>query len=168
MPAALIPIVFNPAFWAAVGEAALWTAAAVGVGYAGSKVVESVTAANEDANEKAKPVPIPDAATCATGNCPPPECKDLNDKSKARRGKIKQRYQELREDKRNLFKNHYYKWQAHPIYGSWEGHVEQLRGWQRGLRNILDEARSKGCPSAGDDVNKAATEDPPSQPGPKP
>jgi hypothetical protein len=109
------------------------------------------------------------AATCATGNCPPPpECKDLNDKAKSKRDEIRKRIQELREDQHDLFNKHYYRWQAHPVYGSWEGHIEQLKGWQQGLRNVLDKARSKGCPPAGDDVNKTSTEPAPTQPGPKP
>ncbi len=174
MPAALIPIVFNPAFWAAVGEAALWTAAAVGVGYAGSKVVESVTAANEDANDKAKPVPIPDAATCATGNCPPPPgCKDLEDKINERRNELKKRYDEMREDEYDLYNNH--KLESNPLIidgvkiGSWNGHVRQFLQKQQSLRNAIKEAQDKGCPT---DVHpkdkwKWASETSPSQPRPK-
>ena len=78
MPAALAPIVFNPAFWAGVGEAVLYVGSAVGAGYIGSQILQSVTGANEDAEENAKSVPVPDVATCATGECPPqqsPECR---------------------------------------------------------------------------------------------
>jgi hypothetical protein len=144
--------------------AALITAGMVGAWWMSSSSVEN---ADEQAGTQLDSGTA--AATCATGNCPPPpECKDLNDKAKSKRDEIRKRIQELREDKRDLFKNHYYKSQAHPTYGSWIGHIEQLEGWQQGLRNILDKARNKNCPSAGDDVNKTATEPAPTQPGPKP
>lgn len=127
----------------------------------GALIVQS---ADDDAEENLSGAQTGDDV-CSTCE-PPPECQDLEDKAKKRRDKIQQRYQELRQDQHDLYRNHYYKWQAHPDYGSWAGHIEQLQGWQRGLRNILDESRSRGCPSIPGDVNRAATRDLPTQPRP--
>jgi hypothetical protein len=32
-----------------------------------------------------------------------------------------------------------------PGSGTWMGHQQQVSGWQQGLRNLLEEARKKGC-----------------------
>jgi RHS repeat-associated protein len=32
-----------------------------------------------------------------------------------------------------------------PGSGTWMGHQQQVQGWQQGLRNLLEEARKKGC-----------------------
>lgn len=109
-----------------------------------------------------------ETASCATGNCPPdPRCKDLNDEIRRRRDKVTERYQAMREDTHNLYRDHFSTSQAHPVWGSWEGHVDQYQGWQRGLRRLLNEARTLGCPKEVDDADKLSSQDPPSQPSPK-
>jgi hypothetical protein len=157
MPAALIPILFNPAFWAAVGEATLYVGSAVAAGYVGSKVLQSVTAANEDAEEKAKPVPIPDVATCATGECPPqqsPECR--------------QSIENMRE-KTNKFINEMKKYNAisdaagghsYMLNGVMRttvpgGHYQEIRDLQRGLKNELETYNKKKCYSNASKGEKA-------------
>lgn len=101
------------------------------------------------------------AATCATGNCPPPpECKERNEKIKSRRDELAKRYQDMREDKGNLFS-------LNPTGRmSWQGHIDQFLDKQENLRKQLKEAESKGCKPPSDAWNWA-TKKPPSQPAPK-
>ena len=157
MPAALAPIVFNPAFWAGVGEAVLYVGSAVGAGYIGSQILQSVTGANEDAEENAKPVPVPDVATCATGECPPqqsPECR--------------QALENMRE-KINKFVNEMKKYDAvsdavgghsYMLNGVLKttvpgGHYQEIRDLQRGLKNELEKYNKKKCYSNASNGDKA-------------
>jgi phage-related protein len=57
---------------------------------------------------------------------------------KVKRGII-ERYTDLLEDKQGLYVNHRTTAQAHPRFGSWNGHVQQMRD----LQNVLGEARGE-------------------------
>ncbi|MGO4450588.1 hypothetical protein AB4Y96_16850 [Phyllobacterium sp. TAF24] len=106
------------------------------------------------------------AATCATGNCPPPgpNCNDRNKKIKERRDELEERYNDMVEDKANIFYNHYYKWQAHPQYRSWEGHLEQYRDKQKNLARQMQDAEKAGCKIDTPDAEEWATNSPPQSP----
>jgi hypothetical protein len=58
---------------------------------------------------------------------------------------VMERYVQLLEDSKDLYTNHRGIGEAHPQYGSWEGHQRALQGQQRGLRNALDEWRTRNC-----------------------
>ncbi|WP_218079555.1 hypothetical protein [Anthocerotibacter panamensis] len=61
-----------------------------------------------------------------------------------KRGVI-ERHEDLLEDQHNLYTKHQTLKQAHPQYGSWEGHVKQYEGDRRGLANRLNEWFNKKC-----------------------
>jgi hypothetical protein len=88
-----------------------------------------------------------------------------------------ERWQDLNNDPRNLYQNHRTRAQAHPQYGSWEGHQDQYRDQQRGLRdrirqwvrnNCDDPNNSGGLPQGWRNVitnaRRWVTNAPPSQP----
>jgi len=64
------------------------------------------------------------------------DCQALYEQITRYRNEVAKRLQEYREDKFNL-----------PMYGpmSRETHIDQLRGWQRGLRRLLTEADTRAC-----------------------
>jgi DNA-binding transcriptional MerR regulator len=152
----------------AVG-AAIVTGVLVGAWWMSSSSVEN---ADEKAGAQLESGTV--AATCATGNCPPPpECKELEDKIRERRNELKKRYDEMRKDEFDLYNNHLL--ESNPLYvdgvkiGSWNGHLRQFRQKQQSLRNAIKEAQDKKCPQGGhpSDKWKWATEPSPSQPAPK-
>lgn len=132
--------------------------------YFGAKAVaDAINNADEEA-DKTLSSDESEAEACSTCE-PPPECKELSEKATQKRNEITKRFQELLDDRHQLYRNHYYKWQAHPDFGSWVGHLEQIDGWQRGLRNDLEKSRTLGCPPVSSDINRAATRQPPTKPG---
>ncbi|WP_218079925.1 hypothetical protein [Anthocerotibacter panamensis] len=92
-----------------------------------------------------------------------------------KRGVI-ERHKDLLEDKHDLYTKHLELDQAHPQYGSWEGHVKQYNSDRRGLANRLNEWRKNECgdfigqglPEQVRNVIRTATDwvdqDPPEQP----
>jgi len=62
-----------------------------------------------------------------------------------------ERWQDLNNDPHNLYHNHRYRSQAHPQYGSWEGHQDQYRTQQRGLQNCIRDWVRNNC----DDPNNS-------------
>ncbi len=129
------------------------------------------------------PVPAPTAAPTPTPTAdtgwplvmgailPPasdPIMRALAEKITATRNKLVQRYQELREDKHDLY----------PInpaekfpYGSWDGHVEQYEGWRRRLIKAFEkwyelEGELKYPDALPGDASKWKKIPPPSKPAP--
>ena len=58
---------------------------------------------------------------------------------------LRQRSAELIADPQGLQWNHWGVGDAHPDYGSVEGHQDQFRGRQRGLRNRLNDWNTNNC-----------------------
>jgi hypothetical protein len=92
-----------------------------------------------------------------------------------------ERYQHMRDDAslNNLYRDHRTPRNAHPRYGSWEGHQQTYRNQARGLRDRLNDWARNGCdgPDSGvpeaarNEVQRAwdyATRQPPNQPAPLP
>lgn len=75
----------------------------------------------------------------------PFDCKSLLEEIIQFLNKIKQRYYELIEDKRGLQWDHWSVGDAHPEYGSVEGHQQQYRNWQQGLRKRLNDWNTNNC-----------------------
>jgi hypothetical protein len=86
-----------------------------------------------------------------------------------------ERYEHMRQDPHQLFRNHRGVGQAHPQFGSWEGHQQTFRDQARGLRERLNNWQRNGCngPDSGvpelahNEVRRAwdyATREPPVQP----
>ncbi|WP_137136492.1 hypothetical protein [Rhizobium sp. FKY42] len=153
MPAPLILI--PPAV-----EALLW---ALGIGAAAGTAGLAMSNAQQKANAKFKAA----ATTQACSTCPPPECKDNAEQREKLRNQLKKRAQEMREDKNNLFNDHYYEWQRHPTpgIGSWMGHVRQFQQKQKTIRDIIQIGETLGCPEPDDDSWHWATRPAPTQPG---
>jgi hypothetical protein len=102
---------------------------------------------------------------CAT--CQDPRCRDQGKKVKRRRDELQRRYQEMREDPHSLFQNHRSLANAHPDYGSWEGHIIQFQDKQGNLRRLIREYNAlDGCPRLDGDHWQQATRSPPRAPGP--
>jgi uncharacterized protein (DUF1501 family) len=102
---------------------------------------------------------------CAT--CQDPKCRDQGKKIKQRRDELQRRHDEMREDPQSLFQNHRAIADAHPVYGSWDGHIKQFRDKQKNLRKLIDEYNAlDGCPRLEGDHWRQATRDPPSRPSP--
>jgi hypothetical protein len=144
----------------AVG-AVLVTGALVGAWWMSSSSVEN---ADEQAGTQLDSGTA--AATCATGNCtPPPDCKDKNKKVKERRDEMEKRYNDLLEDKKNLFYDHFLESNPHPDgSGSWEGHIRQYQDKQKNLRRRIQDALDGGCKVDTPDAEEWATNEPPGAP----
>lgn len=141
------------------GKVGQWAGKAAGA-YLASKM--------ENANEKVEEKTKDAATTDACSTCPKPECDELNKQIKERRDELQQRYDEMREDKLDLFNQHRTEAESAPGIGSWDGHVKQFQQKQRSLRKMLDAARSKGCSVTTDDAGKLGTTPAPTAPAPKP
>lgn len=120
--------------------------------------------AQDDAKARAAPGTV--AATCATGNCPPPpECKEKNKKVKERRDEMEKRYNDLLKDEKNLFYDYFSESNPHPSgYGSWEGHIRQYQAKQKNLRRLIQDAIDGGCKVDTPDAEEWATNEPPGAP----
>jgi uncharacterized protein (DUF1501 family) len=100
--------------------------------------------------------------------CQDPKCRDQGKKVKQRRDELQKRHDEMREDPQSLFKNHKTIANAHPVYGSWDGHVQQFRAKQANLRKLIQEYNAlDGCPRLDGDHWRQASREPPSAPAPK-
>jgi hypothetical protein len=109
-----------------------------------NSLAHSMQGADEEANTQSQTAPIAD--TC-TGNCPPPPgCKDREDGMRKDAETIKRRINEMKLDERDLYNNHYYEWQAHPKYGSWMGHIRQIKQTQKALNNKRIASEKENCP----------------------
>ena len=65
-------------------------------------------------------------------------CFDLLQKIKELYKEVKFRYEDLLRDKHNLYRNHRYLDQAHPDYGSWEGHQSRYNNKREELEELLE------------------------------
>jgi hypothetical protein len=102
---------------------------------------------------------------CAS--CQDPKCRDQGKKVKQRRDELQRRYDEMRQDPQSLYQNHYSIANAHPVYGSWVGHVQQFRAKQANLRKLIEDYNKlDGCPRLDGDHWRQASRDPPSRPAP--
>jgi hypothetical protein len=63
--AAVLPVVLNPGFWAAVAEAAAWTAATIGAAYAGREAGRAIRERTSEREEDTVCIP------CTQRRCPP-------------------------------------------------------------------------------------------------
>ncbi|WP_353167333.1 hypothetical protein [Acinetobacter sp.] len=96
------------------------------------------------------------------------KCKDHNFKMDSQAAIVQSRYNELYDDRFNLFINH--KLVSNPLIlngkskGSWDGHVSQYKYAQGILRNIIKTASYAGCPAT-PRADKWVNIEPPSQPG---
>jgi hypothetical protein len=128
-------------------------------------ISNSMSGADEEAKTKLESGTT--AATCATGSCPPPppDCKDKNKKVKERRDEMEKRYNDLLEDKKNLFYDHFLESNPHPDgSGSWEGHIRQYQDKQKNLRRRIQDALDNGCKIDTPDAEEWATNEPPGAP----
>jgi hypothetical protein len=76
----------------------------------------------------------------------PPDCEGLRGQIALFRNELSQRYSEMLLDKHGL----YGLGPAGSDYGSWDGHVQQYKNKQKGLRNRLSNATALGCAITGD------------------
>lgn len=163
-----VPLVVGAGIWAWRGISAYRAyraaKAATMVASAGAAAVatnQGITAMRERAQTDAGVT----TDYCAT--CQDPNCRDKGKKIKDRRDELQRRYQEMREDPHGLFQNHRTVAQAHPIYGSWDGHVQQFQGKQANLRRLIQEYNAlDNCPRLDGDHWRQATRNPPSAPAP--
>lgn len=75
----------------------------------------------------------------------PFDCQSLLEKIKEFINTIKGRFYDLVNDEKGLQWDHWSVGDAHPEYGSVEGHQQQYRNWQQGLRNRLNEWNTNNC-----------------------
>lgn len=160
-----IPLVIGAGVWAWRGISAYrayraaQAATAMATIAAGGK---AITAAREKAAADAGVT----SDYCAS--CQDPKCKDQGNKIKKRRDELQDRYNEMRDDQHSLFQNHRTVAAAHPVYGSWDGHIKQFREKQTNLRRLLKEYNAlDGCPRLKGDHDDLAQREPPSAPAPK-
>jgi uncharacterized protein (DUF1501 family) len=161
-----VPLVIGGGIWA-------WRGIQAYRAYRAAKAARQVMAAANMTNQAMNAVredARADAGTttdyCAT--CQDPKCKDKGQQVKKRRDELQQRHDEMREDTQNLFQNHKTIAQAHPVYGSWDGHVKQFKDKQANLRKLIKEYNDlDGCPKLEGDHWKQASRDAPSAPAPK-
>lgn len=96
------------------------------------------------------------------------KCKDHNFKMDSQAAMVKWRYEELYDDRFNLFMNHKLVSNALILNGknkgSWDGHVSQYKYAQGVLRNIIKTASNAGCPAT-PNASFWVNKEPPSQPG---
>jgi RHS repeat-associated protein len=79
-------------------------------------------------------------------NCPPDDfCRRLWLKIQDRMEKLAKRHRDAFIDEHDLFYKHRKKSEAHDLYGSWDGHLQQYNDWKRGLKNDLDKAHARNC-----------------------
>ncbi len=92
------------------------------------------------------------------------DCEELLDAINEARNELTKRYQDMREDKNNLYPDN-----VGPDGTTWKGHKDQYDGWQRRLRKLLDQFLKGPCDPnmIPYDAWKSATTNAPSQPAPK-
>jgi hypothetical protein len=158
-------------------EGLLWLGATIGVVGTGHQVLPgkeqreqsvrdlanamSMSNAQDDAKANADSGTV--AATCATGNCPP-GCKDREDAMRKDAETIKRRINEMKLDEHDLYNNHYYEWQAHPVYGSWLGHARQIKQTQKALNNKRLLSEKEKCPKPSSSILEWLKSNAPSAP----
>ncbi len=76
----------------------------------------------------------------------PPDCEGLRGQIALFRNELSQPYSEMLLDKHGLYGSG----PAGSDYGSWNGHVQQYKNKQKGLRNRLSNATALGCAITGD------------------
>ena len=74
---------------------------------------------------------------------PPPECNDILRRIRERVQELRQRHQEMLEDRHGLFP---IRPNAKPPYGSWPGHIQQFDGKKINLAKLIAQAEALGCP----------------------
>jgi hypothetical protein len=161
-----IPLVIGAGVWAWRGISAY---RAYRAAQAATAVVAAAAVTNEGINAVRESATTDAGVTtdyCAT--CQDPKCKDQGKKVKQRRDELQDRYDEMVKDKENLYQNHRAIADAHPIYGSWDGHIKQFAEKQANLRKLIKQYNAlDGCPRLEGDHEQQATRKPPSAPAPK-
>jgi uncharacterized protein (DUF1501 family) len=161
-----IPLVIGAGVWAWRGISAY---RAYRAAQAAAAVVAAAAVTNEGINA------VRDSAQTDAGvttdycaSCQDPNCRDKGKKVKDRRDELQRRHDEMREDPESLFQNHRTVANAHPIYGSWDGHIQQFRAKQANLRKLINEYNAlDNCPRLDGDHWRQASREPPSAPAPK-
>jgi hypothetical protein len=93
--------------------------------------------------------PLPTSSAGGSGG---PGCGDLGQRIRdfidggngIKRG-LKERYQDLLDDVHDLYLNHRTVANPDPVYGSWDGHVQQYENQRRGLQNRVDKYKDDNC-----------------------
>ena len=142
----------NPIGWAILG-----TVAVGAVGYAGYKLYQN---AHEQSQAKFKERVITQA--CSTCH----DCNDLEKEIKKTRDELKQRNDEMREDKNGLYQAGLGGVAGKEYLGTWDGHQQQFQDKQSRLRRLLNASRTADCGRPNDDAAQWSTQDPPSKPAP--
>ncbi len=163
-----VPLVIGAGVWAWRGISAYRAYRAAQAAAAAATVVAAAAVTNEGINAVREGAQTDAGVTtdyCAT--CQDPNCRDQGNKVKKRRDELQKRHDEMREDPQNLFQNHRTIANAHPVYGSWDGHIKQFTDKQANLRKLIDEYNKlDNCPRLDGDHWKQATRKPPSAPAP--
>ena len=152
MGAEVLLVAAGPPGWVVLG------ALAVGAGaIMATQNSEAIGEALDNAASKAKSL-----LRDITASEPCKECDDCTKKNaeiSAVRNELKQRYDEMRRDERDLFN-------TRPTGTmSWQGHIMQFRSKQAQLRSLLS-SLPPNCPPP-PDAWEWASKDPPSKPAPK-
>jgi hypothetical protein len=103
---------------------------------------------SDDAEPAHRPEAMPAAAAGVVQRqaAPPPfDCEGLLQQIIEFLNVLKQRSADLIADVQGLQWNHWAKSDAHPVYGSVEGHQDQFRDRQRGLRRRINDWNSNNC-----------------------
>lgn len=90
----------------------------------------------------------------------PPECGDIVRRMQERTQELRQRFEEMLEDRHGLYA---IRPAAKPPFGSWPGHLQQYVGKQANLIKLMTQAAAMGCPVP-PDAEEWATRPPPLRP----
>jgi hypothetical protein len=136
----------------AVG-AVLVTGALVGAWWISSSSVEN---ADEQAGTQLDSGTA--AATCATGNCPPPECKNLVDNMDHKNRKLKKELNQYNPASDAQGGHSYMGADGLMKLTKPGGHYKEIRDIQRGLKNDLEQYNKRKCYSSQGPADKATRE----------
>lgn len=163
-----VPLVIGVGLWAYRGYRAYRAARAAAMVTTAGAAAVATNNAIDNARTRAREVVGTTTDYCAS--CQDPRCRDQGGKIKRRRDELQKRYEDLREDKYDLYRNHFSESNPHPIpgVGSWQGHVRQFRAKQSNLRKEIEKYKTMQCPELQGDHWKQASRNPPSRPAPKP
>lgn len=166
-----VPLVIGAGLWAYRGYRAYRAyQAAKAAAMVASAGAVAVVAHDTVDNARTRARETAGTTTDYCASCRDPRCRDQGGKIKRRRDELQKRYEELREDKYDLFRNHFAESNPHPTpgVGSWQGHIRQFRAKQSNLRKEIEAYKRLGCPELQGDHWKQASRNPPTRPAPKP
>mgnify|MGYP001031995393 CR=1 FL=1 len=117
-------------------------AAIAGATVLGGRAIVNEMANGDDAADRAdaESLSTPIAGTCSTGNCGPPDCREISRKIQNSLNKLKQRYNEMQRDIFGMRDGRYV-----PGQGDWSGHIEAFNQRKRNLQKLVKKAKNMGC-----------------------